>query len=625
MPLPLAVPLVALALAAGPPARADRPARAPRPAAPTGLECVIFEWAVPPGIWTCSGVCQGDPVGQLMTAATLWEFRLQDCSLAAGTCDRFGQGSRSFQDGDERSEWYTPTVIPTIEAAGNTVTYRFEVVNANISIMGQPRFEDVVWTLVAELPFPPPDSPSAADLAQALSLAVTIHHDIDNTIFEIQWNGTATETDLGSCTVVPAQLTINDVAAVEGDSGTANFVFTVSRDHNQAAVSVTAATMDGTAQAGSDYTATGPTVLSFPAGGVLTRTFTVPVARDTLVELDEGFTVELSSPVNAVIADGSGLGTIANDDAATLAIADAAGGEGSGGGTTAFDFVVTLEAAVDTGVAVDFATVDGTAEDENGDGDYTAAQGTLSFAGTAGETETASVQVTADPRPEQDEGFFVDLFGVAAGGRDVTLADDRGAGTIADDDDACPGFAIYQQPFDSPAVPRGHPATAGAGATFEDVVDAGGKVTTLPPGPVSGLRLWGLGVDGLGAPCPLDPAVRFDLVFAADAAGVPGAVLATRAGVVATIVPLSPEVARLNLVFPTLDGAGVAWISVQRPEAGDCAFQWLAEETAGSYDDAVFTPPALAPDDAYFCVGDPLLFGDGFESGDTGAWSVTVP
>ncbi|MCI0343888.1 MAG: hypothetical protein L0221_00400, partial [Chloroflexi bacterium] len=569
--------------------------------------------------------CQGDPVGQLMTATTLWEFRLQDCSLAAGTCDRFGQGSRSFQDGDERNEWYTITVIPTTEAAGNTVTYRFEVVNANISIMGQPRFEDVVWTLVAELPFPPPDSPSAADLIEALSLAVTIHHDINNTIFEIQWNGSATTTEFGSCSVVPAQLTIDDVVVVEGDGGTTDFVFTVSRDQNQTEVSVTAQTLDGTAQAGSDYTSTGPTVLAFPAGGTFTQTLAVPVAGETLVELDESFSVELSNPVNAVITDGSGLGTITNDDAATLAIADVAGDEGSSGGSTPFDFVVTLDAAVDTGVAVDFATVDGTAQDENGDGDYTAAQGTLSFAGTAGETAAASVQVAADTRPEQDEEFSVDLFGVAAGGRDVTLADDRGAGTIADDDDACPGFAIYQQPFDSPAVPRGHPATAGAGATFEDVVDEGGTVTTLPPGPVSGLRLWGLGVRDLGDPCPLDPAVPFDLVFAADAAGVPGAVLATRTAVEAAIVPLSPEVAQLDLVFPTIDGDGVAWISVQRPEADGCAFQWLAEETAGTYDDIVFTPPASAPDDAYLCVGDPHLFGDGFESGDTSAWSVSVP
>jgi hypothetical protein len=228
-------------------------------------------------------------------------------------------------------------------------------------------------------------------------------------------------------------------------------------------------------------------------------------------------------------------------------------------------------------------------------------------------------------RPEADENFFVDLFGLDAGGRAVTLADDRGEGAIEDDDDACPGFAVYRQPFDSPSAPHGHPATAGATVTFEDVVDGAGGVTTLPPGPISGLRLWGLGVDGGGAPCPLDPAVPFDAVFAADAAGVPGAVLASRPGLRAAIAPLSAEVARLDLVFPPLEGDDVAWIAVERSTVGDCAFQWLAEETAGTYDDMVFTTPALAPDDAYLCVGDTWVFGDGFETGDTSAWSITVP
>ncbi len=593
---------------------------------PRALECVIFQWALPPGTWTCSGTCETDPIlQQLMTAATLWDFRLADCSLGTGTCDEFGEGSRSFQDGDERTEWYGTGKTPTIEASANTVSYEFHVVNAVVDAGGgQPRFEDVDWMLSAELPGPPPDSPSAADLAQALSIAVSIHQDFFNGFFEIQWNGTATDTEFTSCTVVPAQLTIDDVAAVETDAGSTDFVFTVARDNNDAAVSVTAQTADGTAQAGSDYTATGPTVLTFPAGGTLERTFTVPVSGEALVELDETFTVNLSNAVNATIADGVGLGTVQNDDAATLAIADAAGPEGSGGGTTGFDFTVTLDAAVDAAVSVDFATADGSAEDENGDGDYQSEAGTLSFAGSAGETETATVQVVGDERPEQDESFFVLLSDVDAGGRDVTLADGEGEGEIADDDDACPGFTIYRQPFDSPASAAGHPATAGGEATFEDVVDGAGTVTTLPPGEVSGLRLWGLGVDEEGGPCPLDPAQPYEIVFAADASGVPGAVLATRSGITARITPLSPEVSRLDLVFAPLEGDPVSWISVQRAEAAGCAFEWLAEQTSGTYDDLVFTDPALVPDDAYLCVGDPLLFVDGFESGDTAAWSTTT-
>ena len=91
------------------------------------------------------------------------------------------------------------------------------------------------------------------------------------------------------------------------------------------------------------------------------------------------------------------------------------------------------------------------------------------------------------------------------------------------------------------------------------------------------------------------------------------------------MTPIGPDVFQIDLVFAPFDGDGVSWLSIQRAEDAGCAFEWLAEELAGTYDDMVFTPPGPAPDDAYFCLGDPLIFTDGFESGDTSAWSVTVP
>ncbi len=44
------------------------------------------------------------------------------------------------------------------------------------------------------------------------------------------------------------------------------------------------------------------------------KTVTVDVAGDALDEFDETFTVDLSNPTNVVIDDGSGTGTIADDD-----------------------------------------------------------------------------------------------------------------------------------------------------------------------------------------------------------------------------------------------------------------------------------------------------------------------
>ena len=67
-------------------------------------------------------------------------------------------------------------------------------------------------------------------------------------------------------------------------------------------------TVDGTARAGSDYVAKSGT-LSIPAGAT-SGTITVMVKKDVLHEADEAFFVKLSAPVNGVLADDTGVGTI---------------------------------------------------------------------------------------------------------------------------------------------------------------------------------------------------------------------------------------------------------------------------------------------------------------------------
>ncbi len=109
-------------------------------------------------------------------------------------------------------------------------------------------------------------------------------------------------------------LTVNDVNVVEGNSGTTNAVFTVTLSPASAStVTVSAVTSNLTATAGSDYTATGPTTLTFLPGDT-SETFSVPVIGDTSIESHETFQVTLSNPVNAGITDSTGIGTITNDD-----------------------------------------------------------------------------------------------------------------------------------------------------------------------------------------------------------------------------------------------------------------------------------------------------------------------
>ncbi len=240
-----------------------------------------------------------------------------------------------------------------------------------------------------------------------------------------------------------AMLTIVDVEEMEGDSGTTTFLFTVTLSAAvDSTLSVDYATADDTAQdenGDGDYASASGT-LNFVGAAGEEQTITVVVNGDTTVELDETFLLNLSNLSAAgrdvTLANSQAVGTIRNDDNASLSIIDTSHLEGDDISTN-YVFTVTLSAAVDSAVTVDYATKDGTAEDENGDGDYAATSGTLVFSGNAGEEQTVTVEVYGDAVVELDETFFLQLSNVKANGRAVTLAGDgQGEGTIVNDDSA---------------------------------------------------------------------------------------------------------------------------------------------------------------------------------------------
>ena len=128
---------------------------------------------------------------------------------------------------------------------------------------------------------------------------------------------TATITIIDDDVVVPS-LTINDVRVFEGDTGTVNAVFTVTASTTSTtAFSVTYSTADNTATAGVDYTAVSGTLTFAP--GQTTRTITVPIIGDLLMEANETFFVNLNVPTGATIADPQGIGIIVDDDRAIVA------------------------------------------------------------------------------------------------------------------------------------------------------------------------------------------------------------------------------------------------------------------------------------------------------------------
>ena len=235
-------------------------------------------------------------------------------------------------------------------------------------------------------------------------------------------------------------LSIADASVAEGaasESATMTFTVTLSRAATPS-VTVDWATSDGTAQAGTDYTA-GNGSLTFGAGEY-SKTFTVTVTGDDVVEPDETFTVTLSNASGATITDATGTGTITDDDGLpSLSIADASVTEGARGEIVTMRFTVTLSPAAEGEVTVNWWTLDrGTARPSNGGtGDYEGDRGILTF--HPGVTSrTVRVTVYGDDDDEPDETFPVRLWNARLGNasQGVTIEDAAATGTIKDDDDS---------------------------------------------------------------------------------------------------------------------------------------------------------------------------------------------
>jgi uncharacterized delta-60 repeat protein len=103
---------------------------------------------------------------------------------------------------------------------------------------------------------------------------------------------------------------VNDVTASES-AGNASFTVTLNKTSDQE-VRVDFATANGTATAGSDYTATSGTLIFAP--GETSKTVAVPITNDSADEPDETFVLNLIGARNGSVADDQGAGTITDDD-----------------------------------------------------------------------------------------------------------------------------------------------------------------------------------------------------------------------------------------------------------------------------------------------------------------------
>jgi hypothetical protein len=258
----------------------------------------------------------------------------------------------------------------------------------------------------------------------------------------------------------PGTLQMSSATYAVGEGG-ANAVITVTRaGGSDGAVSARLATSNGTATAGSDYTAT-DVIVNFAAGDAASKTVNVPITQDTTDEPDETVTLALSTPTGgaALGATSNATLTITDDDASppapvpgTLQLSAATYSVGEGGANATI--TVTRTGGSDGPVSARLASSNGTASAA----DYTATDVIVNFAAGDAADKTVNVPVTQDAADEPDETVTLTLSAPTGG---ATLGATTAATLTITDDDP------------TPAPPAPPPGGGGGGGGLDWVYLAG--------------------------------------------------------------------------------------------------------------------------------------------------------
>ena len=256
----------------------------------------------------------------------------------------------------------------------------------------------------------------------------------------------------------------------EGTGGGTPFVFTVTRDDASAVgiVDYYMPTTLGAAGTASDQDfVSRPTGSVYFAAGQLSKTFTVNVSGDSIIEPDESFRIALSNPRGGTIAVGTAEAEIVNDDGAetpspasySFSNRSLVRAEGDSG-TTPFTFVVNRSGDTSGSGAVNYNVFFSTT---NSTDFASPLSGVLTFA--AGElSKELTILVRGDAFQESDEQFIV---GLEVGGSFATNA----TGTIVNDDGTASATAV------SVSGGGARPEGTGQSTMFDFVVTRSGDLT----------------------------------------------------------------------------------------------------------------------------------------------------
>lgn len=224
-----------------------------------------------------------------------------------------------------------------------------------------------------------------------------------------------------------ATATVNEAAGTL----TLNVTRTAGAGASLDVATVAYATANGTAIAGSDYTATSGT-LTWGAGDIAAKTITVPISNDTLVESGETFAVTLSNPVGAILGTAKTATIIITDNDSNLQFGATVYSVTETGPVAILS--VTRTGTLTAPASVQYATADGTA---TAGSDYTASSGTLNWVAGNGAAKIFTVPITNDTLVEGAETFTASLSNPAG----ATLGATTAAGVTINDNDSLLQFS----------------------------------------------------------------------------------------------------------------------------------------------------------------------------------------
>jgi len=272
----------------------------------------------------------------------------------------------------------------------------------------------------------------------------------------------------GSITTATASASITDndtrswtVSTADVNEGAGFISYTVSRTGGTgAAATIQFDTANGSAKAGSDYTAVTGQTLSFAAGET-SKTVQVAVIDDALAEGSETVFASLSNASTGSIATATASASITDNDTTTWSVSTATVSEDAG----FISYTVSRTGATGAAATIQFDTVGGTAKAGS---DYTAITGqTLSFA--AGETsKTVQVAVTDDALAESSETVIASLSNASAGS--ITTA--TASATITDNDTTTWSVSTANVSEDAGFISYTVSRTGGAGVAATIRLDA---------------------------------------------------------------------------------------------------------------------------------------------------------